>query len=93
MINYSYIIQSKPIALELNNYNNVILASTWTYKGIDDINGKSATIQTTTFFPNPFNSPDFIPYDEITDEIIFGWISEKEDLIAMQKDIENQIKQ
>lgn len=85
MITYTYNIQSKPTAQELNDFPNVIVASVWEYTATREEDGVSAVLQNTTFFlPPPVGDPNFVPYDEVTDELVFSWISAKEDIPAMQ---------
>jgi hypothetical protein len=92
MITYTYDIVSKPTAAEINDFPNVIVASVWTYTGIDDFTNKSASLVNTTFFvPPPVDDPNFIPYDEVTDELVFSWISTRDDIPAMQLYLAEQI--
>jgi hypothetical protein len=92
MITYTYDIQSKPTAEEINNFPNVIVASVWKYIATRDTDGAIAELQNTTFFlPPPADDPNFVPYDEVTDELVFTWISAKDNIPAMQVYLAEQL--
>ncbi len=72
MMTYTWEIISKPKADEINGYNDVILAAIWKYIGTDEYNRSAEYMETSFFRLNPDNT--FIPYEEITDEIVISWI-------------------
>lgn len=53
--------------------NNYVVQTYWTKTGTDD-NGNTGTFNgATPFTPDP-TQPDFVPYDQLTQEIVLGWI-------------------
>jgi len=85
MITYIYDIISKPTVQEINNFPNVIVASVWEYTATRDEDGATTSIANTTFFlPPAEGDPNFVPYDEVTDELVFTWISAKDNIPALQ---------
>jgi hypothetical protein len=92
MITYTYNIISKPTAQELNDFPNVIVASVWEYTATRDEDDATTSIANTTFFlPPPVDDPNFIPYDEVTDELVFSWISAKDNIPALQLYLASQL--
>jgi hypothetical protein len=88
MITYNWEIVAKPTASTLNSYNNVILAVIWKLTGTDQ-NKKTAEVLGNTFFLPP--SEEFIPYEDLTDEILISWIKAKEDYQSIVTEIESKI--
>lgn len=92
MITYTYNIQSKPTAQELNDFPNVVVASVWEYTATRDEDGATASIANTTFFlPPAVGDPNFVPYNEVTDELVFTWISSKDNIPALQLYLASQL--
>ncbi len=92
MINYEWQICGKPTADEVKGCENVILAVIWQYIGTDSETSISYPYQSTTFFV--FNDEsNFIPFEEITDEIIISWIEAKTDMDAVRIEIEEKIQE
>ena len=53
--------------------NNYVVQTYWTKTGTDE-NGNTGTFSgATPFAPDP-TQPDFTPYDQLTQEIVLGWI-------------------
>jgi hypothetical protein len=88
MITYNWEIVSKPIAPILGDYTDVVLAVIWKLIGTDE-DGKSTDVLGTTFFMPP--TENFVPIEEVTDEIIISWISDKENIEQYKTDIESKI--
>lgn len=88
MITYTWEIVDKPIAPVLKDYTDVVLAVIWKLIGTDE-NKRTAEVLCTTFFLPP--SDNFIPINEVTDEILVSWISDKEDITRVQSEIESKI--
>lgn len=92
MINYEWEICAKPTAEDVNGFKNVILAVIWQYTGMDSQSNISYAYQSTTFFIFN-NESNFIPFEDITDEIIISWIEEKTDMDSVRDEIDNKIKE
>ena len=88
MVTYTWEIIDKPTAPVVKDYTNVVLAVTWKLIGTDE-NQKTADIIGTTFFMPP--TENFIPIEEITNEVIISWISAKENIEQYKSDIESRI--
>ena len=66
---------------------NYVVNVLWTVTGVDgDYN---ANIQGNTTFSSQ-QSPDFIPYDQLTPQIVTGWIPEQ-DISNAQANVQGQI--
>ena len=92
MINYEWQIFAKPTSQDFNGLKDFIIAVVSVYKGTDDTSNISYSMPCTTFFI--FNSKsDFIPFDEVTDEIVISWLESREDVSTMQAEIEAKINE
>jgi len=69
---------------------NVVTAINWVCTGTDGLvsSSSSGTIQLGT--PNP---AEFVPYDQITQEMAFQWVSASISMFGVQDNISLQIKQ
>ena len=71
--------------------NNVITQLYWTKTGTDE-NGNSAVIPGgTPFNISSVDSNNFIPYENLTEEIILSWIPDSNDDEIIQRMINNQL--
>jgi hypothetical protein len=60
-------------ATTVGTESDYVVQTYWTKTGTDE-NGNTGTFSgATPFDPNP-DQPDFIPYDELTQEIVLSWI-------------------
>ncbi len=60
-------------ATTVGSESDYVVQIYWTKTGTDE-NGNTGTFSgATPFDPNP-DQPDFIPYDQLTQEIVLGWI-------------------
>lgn len=92
MINYEWQIAAKPTSQDISGYKDFILAVVWIYKGTRDTDNISYSIPCTTFFVFN-NQSDFIPFEEVTDEIVFSWLEAKEDIEKLKLEIEQKIEE
>ena len=80
-------------ATEDNNYENdlsdVIIKIHYSYKG--DKEGYTCKVPGEINLEYPSATDDFISIDNITEEIILGWINDVEDFTQLQVFIENEI--
>ena len=59
-----------------NSVDNAIIGTRWEVKGIDT-NGNAGTFAgATPFTLDQINPDNFIPYNELTEEIVLNWIKE-----------------
>jgi hypothetical protein len=87
MIAYNWDIKSKPTA-SINGYDNVVLAIIWVLEAQNENKNKSS-IAGTTFFLPPTDT--FIPYEDLTDEIVIGWIENKDDITSIKAELASKI--
>jgi hypothetical protein len=58
-----------------NNLNDVIIGTRWECKGTDDVDNITGTFAGATPFKLDSVDPDnFTPYNELTEEVVLGWI-------------------
>lgn len=72
-----------------NEMTNIIQTVHWRFKGTDE-NEISSEVYGATSFPAP-ESEGFIPFEELTKEIVIGWLESVLDVPAMEKQIEDEI--
>jgi hypothetical protein len=88
MITYNWDIKFKPTA-SINGYDNVVLATVWILEAQNDKNQNKSSMTGTTFFLPPTDV--FIPYDDLTDEIVIGWIENKDDITSIKAELASKI--
>jgi len=89
MITYNWGIKSKPTT-SINGYDNVVLAIIWVLEAQNDENKIKSSIAGTTFFLPPTDT--FIPYEDLTDEIVIGWIEDKDDIISIKAELASKVE-
>lgn len=91
MINYSWKIHSLT-KRTINNIESVIFTVVWEKFGIDE-NGYSGSIKTTISFNiNEIDENSFIPYEQLTEEILIEWVKDFTDEESINKGIETEIE-
>ena len=66
---------------------NYVVNALWTVTGVDGSN--TASIDGNTTFSSQ-QGPDFIPYDQLTEATVIGWIPEQ-DIASAQANVQGQI--
>lgn len=91
MITYTWQFSALDCYPTHQNLSDVIFTIHWRYSGTDGT--YTHEVYSTTSLEVP-TSENFIPYENLTQEILEGWMSEKlgeEGILAMQETIANQI--
>lgn len=76
---------------DLTNY---VVQATWTKTGTNEDGITGVYTGVTSFAPDPLQ-PNFVPYDQLTEEMVLGWIQPTIGALAvesMDKAIANQIE-
>jgi hypothetical protein len=60
--------------IDLPNEPNAIIQTYWTKTGVDEQGNKGMFSGATPFSPSSIDPENFIPYDQLTEEIVLGWI-------------------
>jgi hypothetical protein len=60
--------------IDLPNEPNAIIQTYWTKTGIDEQGNEGVFSGATPFPPSSIDPDNFIPYDQLTEEIVLGWI-------------------
>jgi hypothetical protein len=89
MIIYKWITDPCDCVISEDGMTDVIQTVHWRLTGTDD-NGVSSDIYGAQSFPPP-SSSDFIPFDQLTDTIVIGWLSSVLDVPAMEQQIADAI--
>lgn len=81
-----------------DNYQDVVFSVNWLYNAsyVDPTSGQQYTAERQRITQvNTNNITTFIPYDQLTKEIVIGWVNAGEDMSLLQQelvtDINNQI--
>ena len=59
-----------------NSVDNAIIGTRWEVKGTDTSGNEGTFAGATPFTLNQINPDNFIPYNELTEEIVLAWIKE-----------------
>lgn len=92
MANYSYEILRLNVAPHQNGLDNIVVGVNWRYQITEDSN--YADIYYTTQLPSSNVNADsdaFIQYDTLTDEIVFSWIQQSEDMEVLQTQLQDKL--
>jgi hypothetical protein len=60
--------------IDLPNEPNAIIQTYWTKTGVDEQGNEGMFSGATPFPPSSIDPDTFIPYDQLTEEIVLGWI-------------------
>jgi len=60
--------------IDLPNEPNAIIQTYWTKTGVDEQGNEGVFSGATPFPPSSIDPDTFIPYDQLTEEIVLGWI-------------------
>jgi hypothetical protein len=71
-ITYTWAITSMKVT-KVGNENDYVVQTYWTKTGTDENGNTGVFSGATPLDPNP-DQTDFIPYDQLTQEIVLGWI-------------------
>ena len=91
MINYIWTIVALEYAPEENGLSKVIKNIHWRYKGTDKDSGVSFELFGVQEMDAP-NTSSYIPYDDLTEEIVISWLTKKLDITLFQKSIITEIE-
>ena len=92
-ITYEWNVTSMKV-VDANNLENVVIQTYWTKTGTDE-DGNSGMFSGATPLPLSTVDPDnFVPYDQLTQEIVIGWIQDTvKDQTHVDEQIQKQINQ
>ena len=90
MITYTWRINKMYIKPSLNGLTNVIHTVDWDYIGTDENNNKSS-VRVPMILPEPLEA-NFIPYNDITEEMVISWLESISNIEDLQQDIINKIE-
>jgi len=60
--------------IDLPSEPNTIIQTYWTKTGVDEQGNEGVFSGATPFNPADIDPENFIPYDQLTEEIVLGWI-------------------
>lgn len=60
--------------VDLPNEPNTIIQTYWTKTGTDEDGNEGTFSGATPFNPADIDPANFVPYDQLTEEIVLGWI-------------------
>lgn len=89
MVNFKWNVNPLDCVISEDGMTNVVKIVNWRLIGTDE-NGVSSDIYGAQSFPAP-SQENYIPFDELTQEIVVGWLSSVLDVPAMEAQIEAAI--
>lgn len=87
MTTYTWEIISKQTLPFVKDYIDVVVAVTW--KLIAELEDNRVETLSTSFFHSPFEG--FIPNEELTDDILISWITNKENMDGIYAELESRL--
>ena len=90
-ITYSWKVTGMRV-IDADDLQNVVVHTKWTKKGIDE-DGDEGSFDGATPLSQTTNTDDFIPFEELTEDIVIEWIqSELTDQVHIDYQIQRQIE-
>lgn len=90
MSEYNYEILRLNVAPHKNGMDNVVVSVNWRYQITE--NSHYADIYCVTDIPSEVDPGSFIAYDNLTDETIFSWVSNAENLNELQAELQAELE-
>lgn len=90
-IKYSWRIENL-LKKNTENLENVIYSITWTRTSLDLSTNTPTSISSQINLAVPVNSEGFVPYDQLTEQQVIGWIEDSVDLERLNENIMKQIE-
>lgn len=92
MINYTWKIEAMDVAYREDTLQDVVKTVYWRYIGVDSEDEKFTAQLYGSQAVQLNDEVSFIPYSDLTQDIVVGWLEEDMDVIAMQENISAQIE-
>lgn len=92
MINYTWTISALDIVVKEGDLEKVVNTIHWRYKGEDATDNKLVYEVYGAQGVSVEDGLDFIPYEELTEEIVIGWLEAELDVEELQKNISDNIE-
>lgn len=89
MINFNWVTNPLDCVIDEDGLTNVVQTVHWRLIGTDE-NGVSSDVYGAQSFPKP-KAEGYIPFEELTQEIIIGWLGSVLDVPTLKKQIEDAI--
>ena len=89
MINFKWNVNPMDCVIDEDGLTNVVQTVHWRLTGTDE-NEVSSDIYGAQSFPKP-EAEGYIPFEQLTEEIVVGWLESVLDVPAMEKQIEAAI--
>lgn len=89
MIIYKWSVNPLDCVISEDGMTNVVQTVHWRFDGTDE-KGVTSGMYGANSFPPP-SSADFVPFDQLTDTIVIGWLDSVLDVPAMEKQIADAI--
>lgn len=90
MIKFTWVIPNLECVISENGLSDVVDAVHWRYVATDEENNITVDTYGVQNMPEP-SSSDFIPYADLTLEVVSGWLEKVIDVQPIQADLTNQI--
>lgn len=89
MINFKWNVNPMDCVIDEDGLTNVVQTVHWRLTGTDE-NGVSSDVYGAQSFPKP-EAEGYIPFEDLTEEIVAGWLESVLDVPAMEAQIEAAI--
>lgn len=89
MVNFKWNVNPMDCVIDEDGLTNVVQTVHWRLTGTDE-NNVSSEVYGATSFPTP-SQEGFIPFDQLTEDIVVGWLSSVLDVPDMEKQIADAI--
>jgi hypothetical protein len=89
MITYSWEINPLDCIIAEDGMTNIVQTVHWRYNGVDE-KGTTSGLYGAQSFPTP-SSQGFVPFNQLTNEIVAGWLTSVLDVPAMEAQIAESI--
>lgn len=91
MNTYEWIISKLEVVSQVGNITNYVVRCHWRYRATQDLITKD-TYGLQSFEVNE-NPEDYVPYEELTKEMVEGWLEASNDVERMRESLDAQIEE
>lgn len=89
MVNFEWVTNPLDCVIDDDGLSNVVQTVHWRLIGTDE-NGVSSSVYGAASFPKP-EAEGYIPFEDLTEEIVVGWLESVLDVESLEKQISDNI--
>ena len=93
-ITYNWTISALDCIPQVDGKTDYVVTAHWSCNG-DDEEGHTGSVYSTQSFTVDPNKPDYVPFDQLTEELVVGWVQDamgEDGVVATEASVATQIE-